>query len=63
MARIQIKDLPKDMKISKDIMKQIRGGVTIRATDPLSRIKKPIALSREAAGSGTNYIGIIDIDS
>ncbi len=26
MARIKIKDIPKDMKISKDIMKKIRGG-------------------------------------
>ena len=26
MARIQIKDLPKDMKIGKDELKQIKGG-------------------------------------
>jgi hypothetical protein len=61
MARIKIKDLPKDMKISKDIMKKIRGGVLIRAEDSKIRISSPILLSRKTAGSGANYIGIIDI--
>ncbi|MBW2063272.1 MAG: hypothetical protein JRI95_17145 [Deltaproteobacteria bacterium] len=30
MARIKIKDLPKDMKISKDEMKKIMGGIAPR---------------------------------
>jgi ribosomal protein L22 len=47
MPRIKIKDLPKDMKMSKEIMKKIRGGTTIRATDSLSRVKKGILLNRE----------------
>ena len=48
MPRIKIEDLPKDMKISKDVMKKIRGGSTIRASDSLSRVKKGILLNREA---------------
>ncbi|MBN1848981.1 MAG: hypothetical protein JW932_10385 [Deltaproteobacteria bacterium] len=63
MARIKIKDLPKDMKISKDIMKQIRGGITIRSVDSTLREASPIALSRKTAGKGTDYVGIIDIPS
>lgn len=62
MARIKIKDLPNDMKISKDIMKKIRGGFTIRA-DSMGRIKSPLLLNREKAGGGKNFIGIIEIDT
>ena len=61
MARIKIKDLPEEMKISKDMMKKIRGGVLIRGEDSLARIESPIMLNREKAGGGTNYIGIIDV--
>ena len=63
MARIKIKDLPKDMKISKDTMKKIFGGPNRREHDHIGRIIDPISLSREKAGGGTNYIGIIDIPS
>ncbi len=29
MARIKVKDLPKDMKISKDEMKRVKGGILL----------------------------------
>jgi hypothetical protein len=32
MARIKIKDLPKDRKISKEEMKKIKGGVIVNPT-------------------------------
>jgi len=49
MARIQIKDLPKDMKISKDIMKQIRGGAVKRIGN-VARIVSPDMFTREEGG-------------
>lgn len=35
MARIKIKDLPKDMKISAEEMKRVKGGFTL-TTSPLT---------------------------
>jgi hypothetical protein len=32
MARIKIKDLPKDQKVSKEEMKKIKGGVIVNPT-------------------------------
>ena len=36
MARIKIKDLPKDMKVSREEMKKIRGGYTMIYRSPLT---------------------------
>ncbi len=55
MARIQIKDLPKDMKISKDIMKQIRGGAVKRIGN-VARIIRPDMLAREEEGGGDSLL-------
>jgi hypothetical protein len=63
MARIKIKDLPKDMKISEDMMKRVYGGPNRREHDHIGLVLDPISLNREKDGGGTNYIGIIDIDS
>ena len=63
MAKIKIKDLPGDMKISEDMMKKIHGGPNRRAHDHIGRIIDPISLNREKDGGGTSYIGIIDVPS
>jgi|GEM_PF-4071973 hypothetical protein len=55
MARIQIKDLPKDMKISKDIMKQIRGGAVKRIGN-VARIVSPDMFTREEGGGGNSLL-------
>lgn len=55
MARIQIKDLPKDMKISKDIMKQIRGGA-VKRIGSIKRIVSPDMFSREEEGGGDSLL-------
>ncbi len=55
MAKIQIKDLPKDMKISKDIMKQIRGGAVKRIGNT-KRIVSPDMFSREEEGGGDSLL-------
>jgi len=42
MARIKIKDLPKDQKISKEEMKKIKGGVIVNPTLKLkSKLTEP----------------------
>jgi len=55
MARIQIKDLPKDMKIGKDIMKQIRGGGYKRVGN-VARIAGLNMFSREEEGGGDSLL-------
>lgn len=55
MARIRIKDLPKDMKISKDIMKQIRGGA-VKRIGKISRVTTPDMFSREEEGGGDSLL-------
>jgi len=34
MAKIKIKDLPKDYKITEDEMKRIRGGLLLTSSEP-----------------------------
>lgn len=55
MARIQIKDLPKDMKISKDMMKQIRGG-GVKRIGNVARIVRTDMLAREEEGGGDSLL-------
>ena len=45
MARIKIKDLPKDMKISADEMKRVKGGITLMT----SSLTSPIEMKIETA--------------
>lgn len=63
MPRIKIEDLPKDMRISDEMMKKIHGGPNRRAHDHIGLIIDPISLNREKDGGGdTNTVYSIDID-
>ena len=42
MARIKIKDLPKDMKISKEEMKKVVGGTLIDGTSIRFPFEEPV---------------------
>ncbi|MBI5057506.1 MAG: hypothetical protein HZB61_12910 [Nitrospirae bacterium] len=44
MARIKIKDLPKDMKLSKEELKGVKGGVIIK-TPNIQQICQSVASS------------------
>ena len=59
MARIKIKDLSNDMKISKDIMKKIHGGPNRQAHDHIGRIESPSFLNRKKAGGGEMWLVLL----
>ena len=59
MARIQLKDLPKDMKISSQEMKKVRGGVLLK---PMT-----IALTSDVDGESSDdnhdkWIDVLSVD-
>ena len=60
MARIKIKDLPKDIKISKEELKLIHGGPTRRGD--IDKIGLFTTLESQSTKE-TDGIFIIDIDS
>ena len=51
MARINIKDLPRDMKISAEEMKRVKGGITL-TTSPLTSATDYIKLDTTLDGKG-----------
>ena len=57
MARIKIKDLPKDMKVSKEEMRKIRGGLLSMT---YSAVYLPISASYPTSTQAIRYTGAIE---
>ncbi len=51
MAKIKIKDLPEDAKISEEELRKIRGGLTLAYTKPTVLRTDPRLLSVQWTGS------------